>query len=211
VEPLSIVALAGVGLAAAGTSWLVRRLVDFRTGRRQLRSTAARPIGQVDSDGKRVKVQGRVEAIDAILAAPFGRHPCVAYRVQVLLMEEHGPRQIADETKHVPFRLDDGTGKARVDDQPIRFALVPTKVFEQAGGGHLHPELREFLREHDLTMAMGEQVVVEQAALELGESAAVLGCSRIVVDPSRAGRTYRDPSREVRFDDLADGPIIVGR
>lgn len=211
VDPLTIATLAGVGLVALGTRWFVQRYAIHGTGREQIRKARRQPVGSVKHDGRRVMVIGTVRPVDEALLSPFGQQACVAYRVRAIALEEHGPRELVDEVRHVAFRLTDETGRARIDEPLIRFAPTPHKVLEQAGGGYLDPELRVFLREHGRRAAMGEQVVVEQAVLEVGAQAAVLGTSRILVDPRRAGRSYRDPARELLVEELPDGPVIIDR
>lgn len=200
----------GAGVVALGTRWFVERYASHGTGLEKLRKARRRSIGEVSKDGRRVKVVGRVSLVGEPLSSPFGQRACAAYRVRLIALEEHGPRQLADETRHVPFRIEDDTGIARVQTPSLRLLLSPVRVLTQEGGGHLDPELRVFLREHELRQSMGERVVVEQAVVLPGDDVAVLGTSQIVVDPSRSGRSYREPARELRLEDLPDGPVIVG-
>ncbi len=202
--------MVGAGVVALGTRWFVERYASYGTGLEKLRKATTRPVAQVTKDGRRVKIAGRVSLVGPPLSSPFGQRACVAYRVRVVALEERGPRQLAEETRHVPFRVEDDTGVARVETSSIRLVLSPVRVLAQEGGGHLDPELRVFLREHGLSAAMGERVVVEQAVVLPGDDVAVLGVSQIVVDPSRSGRSYRDPARELRLEALRDGPVIVG-
>lgn len=202
--------MVGAGVVALGTRWFVGRYASYGTGLEQLRKATTRPIAEVTKDGRRVKVAGNVTLVGEPLSSPFGQRACAAYRVRLIALEEHGPRKLADETRHVSFRVEDDTGVARVETSSIRLVLSPARVLTQEGGGHLDPELRVFLREHGLRGSMGERVVVEQAVVLPGAELAVLGVSQIVVDPSRSGRSYREPARELRLEDLRDGPVIVG-
>ena len=202
--------MVGAGLVALGTRWFVGRYALYGTAIEKLRSVSARAIAEVRKDGRRVKVTGRVSPIGEALTSPFGQRPCAAYRVRLIALEEHWPRQLVDESRHVPFRIEDDTGVARIDVSEIRLVTASSRVLTQEGGGHLDPELRVFLREHDLSATMGERVVVEQAVVLPGAEVAALGISQIVVDPSRSGRSYREPARELRLGELPDGPVIVG-
>ena len=210
MDPLTIAAMVGVGFVALGTRWFVARFALFGTALEQLRKAKRRPIGEVTKDGERVRVAGTVRLIGESLSSPFGQRRCAAYRVRLIALEEHGPRQLVDETRHVPFRVEDETGVARVQVPDVRLVLSPRRVLDQEGGGHLDPELRVFLRDHELSASMGERVVVEQAVVLDGSDVAVLGTSQLMVDPSRSGRSYREPARELRLEELADGPVIVG-
>jgi len=210
VDPLTIVATVGAGFVALGTRWFVERFAVRGTALEQLRRARRRAIAEVTKDGQRVKVTGKVSVLGEPLKTPFGQRSCAAYRVRVVALEEHGPRELLDETQQVPFRIEDETGVARVDGAALRLLAPAERVLDQAGGGRLDPELRVFLREHGLRASMGERVVVDQSVVHGAVEIAALGLSQIVVDPSRSGRSYRDPARELRLADLPDGPVIVG-
>jgi hypothetical protein len=211
VDPWTLATVAGVSLVALGTRWFVQRFAAHGTGREQLRKAKRRDIGTIRRDGQRVKVAGTVQPVDQPLRSPFGQIPCVAYRVRAVALADQGPLELVDEVEHLAFALEDETGRARVDAPEVRFELSAVKVLEEGGGGGpFNAELRDFLREHGRGAAMGERVIVEQAVLEVGAQVEVLGCSRVMVDPRHAGRSYREPARELLLEELPDGPVIVG-
>lgn len=108
-DPAFIVVAVVVGVAAASYFFSA----DVLT-RRALKRRPVTPIRQL-RDGERVRVRGRIVALEEVLTAPLSHRTCVHYLARVDQESANNNwGEIASEQRTVDFILDDGADRLHV-------------------------------------------------------------------------------------------------
>lgn len=132
------------------------------------------------------EVKSEAHAVAEPLVSPLTQQEACSYAVRV---EEHRPDKHDDGSdwqtvffthESVPFHVDDGTGRVRVEPEEADFEVEREKVFELDDGELPPEEVREWAREHDvggrhLTSASSYDRKYYERVLAEGESAYVFG------------------------------------
>jgi len=169
-------------------------------------------------EGTRARVVGTVAAGET-LTAPLTGRPCVAY---VAIVEERvssgkSSRWVERirEVRHLPFTIDDGTGRAIVDPGQSKLLLEMDATSRSGVFDDATPAEAAFLGRHGVSGTgwfLNRSMRYTEGVITPGERVAVLGRGVREPDPdgARAATGYRDelPTR-LRIGGSADHPILV--
>jgi len=182
----------GIGLVAIGVGvWLqpTRRI------KRALRAAPTVSIARL-AEGDLARIIGKAKVLDDQLVAPLTGRACVLYIARVQQEDGDGDwRTVIEEEHCVPFVVDDGTGRAIVDARGGDLAI---DFDAHSSSGTFHdPDEREaaFLAKHGHSsrgLVFNKGLRYREAAIELGETIAVLGAGSREPDPTAAPGGYRD-------------------
>ena len=209
VDPFTVAAAIGVGLAALGTSWFVRRFADLGTAQRALRRTALSTVAEVKKEGKPVKIAGVAASVADPMIAPFSGQPCVAYRVRVVASSERDYRQLLDEHRAVTFLVTDTTGHARLEGAEVKLAVETETVVAVDGAAVPPPAVVALLQAHGLPPLGAEALTVEEAVIAIGAPVEAFGCAELALDPGGVAPNYRSAARELRLRPSRRFPVVV--
>jgi hypothetical protein len=208
---IAIGLLALVAALATG-SWRERARLA-----RQLREAPRVDIGAL-AEGAPARIIGAVVA-DETLRAPFTGRPCVAYVAEVdeyvSRGKSHRWESRIHEVRHLPFVVDDGTGRALVDPGQAKL-LVEIDTTTRSGAFDDATEVeRAFLDRHGMNSKgwfFNRRLRYREGVIEPGERVAVLGRGVREPDPDAVASVtgYRDalPTR-VRMSGSPEHPLLV--
>ena len=217
VPLVGIMGEAGIVLVVLG-GWAVALLALSRSRGDEdvsweLRGRPRQPIGAFVEEAEGC-ILGRVSQLTRLLRSPMTGRDCVAYTFCVY---RHGGarvgwKKVLDLAEHVPFAVDDTTGRAvaaagrpclwlRVDRWDQSDSLCP------AGG-----RVREILRQHGFS-SVGASLRYEEGILVEGEMVTVLGVGRRrdVADLADVDsqQRYRERARCLVMSERADGYLVI--
>lgn len=199
-------------IAVVGQMWSERARL-----KKALRSAPRVAIRELP-EGTPARIVGTVAA-QATLRAPLTGRTCVAYVAQVEELVSSGKtsswRGRIHEVRHVPFTVDDGTGRAIVDPGQAKLLVEMDSTTRSGTFDDATPVEEDFLRRHNMGSQgwfFNKTLRYLEGVIEPGERVAVLGRAVREPDPDAAGAVtgYRDalPTR-VRVGGSKDHPIIV--
>ena len=162
---------AGIGLFIYGFRLLQRRRLILDTPFSKIRSAA---MGMVEVSGQAVGPYTMV--------APITARPCYYYRTQVWEWKQHGKNKqwvkVASECMHVPFFVDDNTGRLLIDPRGADLDLH--RDFEQEFCDSFFttkqpapPNVHSFLARHGV--ATSNKIKVEECCIKPKNSLFILG------------------------------------
>jgi hypothetical protein len=191
---------------SAGAAVLYALFTSHERIRRTLRSSPAKPIGEV-ADDERAKVVGRVHAVGELLEAPITGRRCVAYTASVVGQERGGAA--VRETKAIPFVLEDGSGRALVDPTDARIAIEGGPTARTGVLDDLTPGAAELLYRHKQRPLRA--LLFREAIVADGESIAVLGSGTREPDPDAPpSAAYRgDAPTRLRLTSSRKYPLVI--
>jgi len=183
--------------------------------KRQLKGTPRRPLRELP-ESTRARIVGAAQPIEAALEAPLTGRKCVYYVVTV-----HRQRRgddslfsIIREERGVPFRVDDGTGRAIVDPNAAKVALDVDGHGES--GAFDAPNEREgaFLWRHGMSgkgLFFNKRLRYREAIIGVGETVAIVGEGVREPDPDAAPEAaYRgDPPTRIRMTSSPRFPLLI--
>lgn len=187
--------------------------------KRALREARTVPIERA-SEGRVVKVCGRLRYAGEPLRAPLSGRPCAAWRVEVDEYRRSGKSghwsNIITEMDGGPLEVEDDTGRARVDALGAQLVILRDAHFTSGTFNDAGPALEAYLARHghDSTgfLGLNRGLRYKEGVLEEGEEVAVLGLARWEHDPSvdaRGARGYRELPRRLVVDATAEGKLLV--
>ncbi len=186
--------------------------------------TSAVPISALRS-GRRARIEGRVERLDADTLSLFTQTPCVVH-VEALRIKHHrygpyGNHYVVWETppprcsEHSFWVTDDSGSRALIHPRQAIFKLPMRDVSDHPHVNDNNQELRALLASYGvvatLYIGLGEEVCFLEAVVEQGARLAVVGTPE--VKPVRmlgADAGYRDQLVSVpQFAGTPESPLIV--
>jgi hypothetical protein len=188
---------AGIYLFIKGFRLLQRRQLILNTPASKVRSAS---MGMVELNGLAVGPY--------TLVAPITTRPCYCYRTFVWEWKQRGKNKqwvkIAAECMHVPFFLDDNTGKVLVDPRGADLDLHRDFQQEFCDGffttkEEAPPNVRSFLSHHGISTT--NKIKVEEFCIKPKNALFLLG----TLDENPGPELTPEPIR-----DSETGPLIVG-
>jgi hypothetical protein len=188
---------AGIYLFVQGFRLLQRRRLILDTPASKIRSAS---MGMVELNGLAVGPYTMV--------APITARPCYCYRTFVWEWKQQGKNKqwvkVASECMHVPFFLDDNTGKVMVDPRGADLDLHQDFQEEFCDGffttkEEAPPNVRSFLSRHGISTS--NKIKVEESCIKPKNALFLLG----TLDDNPGLELAPDPVR-----DAESTPLIVG-
>jgi len=175
-------------------AWTGRHYSRVSRARRTLRAAPRVEIASFP-EGAPARIVGRI-ADGVHLTAPLTRRTCVFYEATVRSSENNRARPIVREVRHVPFAVEDATGRAVVDPTGADFAVQTYSTARTGFDGPSATEAALLARngfDHMRTV-LGRTLYFEERALQVGETVAVYGFGVREPDPDGATRAtgYRE-------------------
>lgn len=181
---------------AAGRAVYLHFFSPYQRMRREL---AGIPIQSISPElAGMVHLVGKVRALAAPLTAPLSQRPCVAYELELQVLEGRGWKRLIIRRDAVAFTLTDAQGTALVQPH-ANFELGLRDDLEGSNRWYSRSRPEHLGRLRTLLQSMGVEVDgwlglersfrFREGVLEPGESAAVQGL--VVTDP--AGADPRGP------------------
>jgi hypothetical protein len=168
------VVVGGIVAIGFGSWWFGAAQV----AKRKLRAVPVQPISGL-RPGERVKVSGRVVLERRRLKSPFRGVPCAYWAAKVREKTGKHYHDRAEQWESVPFWLDDGTGKVRIDPGGRKLPLPYEDVGRSGTFDDPTPEEQDALARLGLTsenwLGMNRQYRFEEASLDDDEQVAVIG------------------------------------
>lgn len=146
VTPIGLVV--GVAFAAAGAYLAYQGIREIRLGTDLLRAAPTSVRSLTEGMPGQVALQGTARALEdadaETVEAPFSGRPSVVAGHEVLALESRynastrtysqSWRTVDEGWSSVPFLLDDGTGRVRVEPAAATFSVAPDEETRVAGG-----------------------------------------------------------------------------
>lgn len=185
--------------------------------KRQLK--AARPwlLSELPED-THGRVIGRAQVLGEQLQGPLTGRRCVYYIAMVEEQRSTGRstywRTVAQESRGVPFVLEDGTGRAIVDPNGAQVALDFDGNSKSGTFNNADPVQEQFLARHGQKSqgwVFNKTLRYREAMIEVGETVAVLGSGIREPDPTAAPEAaYRGaPPTRLRLTSSPRFPLII--
>lgn len=185
--------------------------------KRQLKQARPWTLSELPED-THGRVIGQTRALDQQLAGPLTGRPCVYYIAMVEEQRSTGRssywRTIAQETRGVPFMLEDGTGRAIIDPNGAQVALDFDGNSKSGTFNAADPVQEQFLARHGQKTqgwVFNRTLRYREAMIEIGETIAVLGSGTREPDPYAAPEAaYRGaPATRLRLTSSPRFPLII--
>jgi len=204
-------------VVAGGVVWSSWYFSSANSARRALRAAPRVQIADFP-EGVPARIVGRIADGDH-LTAPLTGRACVVYQaiVQQYANDRDGGswRTILRETRHVPFAIEDGTGRALVDPTGADLVVEIDSTTQSGTFDDATAAEADFLARHGLTSkgsVFNKRLRYREGALELGETIAVYGFGTRELDPDGAARAtaYRDaPPMVLRVSSSWRQPLLL--
>jgi hypothetical protein len=198
-------------------AWAIWNFSESRQIRRQLRKAARKPIAQL-ADNELGKVVGSARGLDEMLVAPLSGRRCVYF---IAVVEERRSnskssywKKIVEESRGVPFALEDDSGRAIVDASSARIAIDFDGRSQSGTFDNPTEAERAFLSRHGERgqgWLFNRSLRYREAVIEEGETVAVLGAGTREPDPdAMPTAAYRDaPPTRLRLTSSAKYPLVI--
>ncbi len=185
--------------------------------KRQLKQAKPWSLSELPED-THGRVIGQARALGEQLQGPLTGRPCVYYIAMVEEQRSTGRsthwRTVAQETRGVPFILEDGTGRAIVDPNGAQVALDFDGNSKSGTFNNADPVQEQFLARHGQKSegwVFNKTLRYREAMIEIGETIAVLGSGTREPDPNAAPEAaYRGaPPTRLRLTSSPRFPLII--
>lgn len=185
--------------------------------KRQLKQAKPWSLSELPED-THGRVIGQARALGEQLQGPLTGRPCVYYIAMVEEQRSTGRsthwRTVAQETRGVPFILEDSTGRAIVDPNGAQVALDFDGNSKSGTFNNADPVQEQFLARHGQKSegwVFNKTLRYREAMIEIGETIAVLGSGTREPDPNAAPEAaYRGaPPTRLRLTSSPRFPLII--
>lgn len=185
--------------------------------KRQLKAAKPWSLNELPED-THGRVIGQARVLGEQLQGPLTGRACVYYIAMVEEQRSTGRstywRTIAQETRGVPFMLEDGTGRAIVDPNGAEVALDFDGNSKSGTFNNADPVQEQFLARHGQKSegwVFNKTLRYREAMIEIGETIAVLGSGTREPDPNAAPEAaYRGaPATRLRLTSSPRFPLII--
>jgi hypothetical protein len=206
-------------IMAAGFFGLVGAFVYFRPearARRELRRATLYRIADLP-DGVRGRIAGRAYPLMQPIIAPLSGRECVYFiaRVEQRTQNDDGSDSwgpVVNESRGVPFGIQDSSGRAIIDATDARIALEFDGSSRMRAFGDKTEVERAFLARHGMVsiMARGD-LRYSEAIIGVDEVVAVLGAGVREPDPdaSPTGGYRGEMPTRLRLTSSAAHPLVI--
>jgi hypothetical protein len=185
--------------------------------KRQLKQAKPWSLNELPED-THGRVIGQARVLGEQLQGPLTGRACVYYVAMVEEQRSTGRstywRTVAQETRGVPFMLEDGTGRAIVDPNGAQVALDFDGNSKSGTFNNADPVQEQFLAKHGQKSegwVFNKTLRYREAMIEIGETIAVLGSGTREPDPNAAPEAaYRGaPATRLRLTSSPRFPLII--
>jgi hypothetical protein len=187
VGPFSLIIILGVALLEG---LLVYKAIHNTRRGQLLAGLPWTEIGQLQAS--LVKVQGQALAMGETLRAPLSGRDCVYFHFQVQEKRQRGGvpphgggsywKTVINDARHVPCRLDDGTGSAVLRLKSAELLLSPDASERSGFLQSARPELENMLRQRygysSVGLIFNRTLYYSETRIEDGDYLLVLGTAR---------------------------------
>lgn len=197
------------GIAAATGGYIYQ--YNYRSSRevigRKLAKLPRSSIAELRED-QLVRIVGTVVQLEHVITAPISGESCVHYQV---IVERRGFGRwipIIDQSRGVPFLLDDGTGRVYVEAGRAMLTTCHLRFLPALGPD---PRLDQFLRANQVPPMHKHALRIREMRIDPGATFAILGAGVADVDPDADAREgYRaDRVTRLSFVGGKKHPLVI--